>query len=243
MLCRHYLEAARRYRPHLLSEPEERILSDKSLTAASAWVRLFSELTSAITVDLGAETGSVSLEEALSRLQSPDREVRRAAADAVTAALARACAHEPSCSTRCSSTSRSTTACGTTTAGSPAGTSATRRATSRSRRWSPRCRRYDIPQRWYALKARLLGIDKLADYDRMASVASADEVFGWSEARELVLDAYVVLARARHRRAPLLRRGVDRRARAPGQATGRALRVHGAEPAPVPAAQLDVAPP
>src|SRR5207248_11154380 len=27
--CRHYLESARRYRPHLLSEPEERILPDK----------------------------------------------------------------------------------------------------------------------------------------------------------------------------------------------------------------------
>ena len=50
--------------------------------------------------------------------------------------------------------------------------------------------RYDIPQRWYSLKARLLGLDKIADYDRMASVASVDQEFGWSEARELVLDAY-----------------------------------------------------
>ena len=32
-------------------------------------------------------------------------------------------------------------------------------------------RRYDIPQRWYALKAQLLGLDRLADYDRMASIA------------------------------------------------------------------------
>ena len=31
--------------------------------------------------------------------------------------------------------------------------------------------RYDIPQRWYRLKARLLGLDRLADYDRMAAVA------------------------------------------------------------------------
>ena len=30
--------------------------------------------------------------------------------------------------------------------------------------------RYDIPQRWYTLKAQLLGVDRLADYDRMASV-------------------------------------------------------------------------
>src|SRR5262245_49866245 len=50
--------------------------------------------------------------------------------------------------------------------------------------------RYDIPQRWYALKARLLGLPRLADYDRMASVTSDDEEFGWSRARELVLDAY-----------------------------------------------------
>ena len=73
--CRHYLESARRYRPHLLTEPEERILSDKSLTASSAWVRLFSELTSALSVEL--DGGSVSLEEGLSRLMSPDRDVRR----------------------------------------------------------------------------------------------------------------------------------------------------------------------
>jgi len=50
--------------------------------------------------------------------------------------------------------------------------------------------RYDLPQRWYALKAQLLGLPKLADYDRMASVATADEQFGWSAARDLVLDAY-----------------------------------------------------
>src|SRR5205823_13993235 len=50
--------------------------------------------------------------------------------------------------------------------------------------------RDDIPQRWYALKAQLLGLPRLADYDRMASVASSDEEFGWNEARTLVLDAY-----------------------------------------------------
>ncbi len=50
--------------------------------------------------------------------------------------------------------------------------------------------RNDIPQRWYALKAQLLGLEKLADYDRMASVATVDAEFGWDEARSLVLDAY-----------------------------------------------------
>ena len=110
---------------------------------------------------------------------------------------------------------RSTTGCATTRAGSRAGTSPTRRATSRCRRSSTRCRaRYDIPQRWYALKAQLLGLDRLADYDRMASVATSDEEFGWSEARELVLDAYASFSpELADVAAAVLRRGVDRRAR------------------------------
>jgi oligoendopeptidase F len=51
-------------------------------------------------------------------------------------------------------------------------------------------RRYDIPQRWYALKARLLGLPRLADYDRAAPVVDKDVTYGFGEARELVLDTY-----------------------------------------------------
>ena len=88
--CRHHLRNVRRYRDHLLSEPEEKILAEKSLTGAGAWTRLFEELTSAIEVRLpgdgcrgrptaiagrGGET--VALDVALSRLSLPDREARR----------------------------------------------------------------------------------------------------------------------------------------------------------------------
>ena len=52
--CRHHLRNVRRYREHLLSEPEEKILAEKALTGASAWARLFEELTSAIEVDAAA---------------------------------------------------------------------------------------------------------------------------------------------------------------------------------------------
>ena len=104
--CRHHLRRLRRYRDHLLSEPEEKILAEKALTGASAWTRLFEELTSAIAVELpghggekpppdadfpdgGAAAGErVALDVALSRLMLPDRDVRRAAAEAITAALA-----------------------------------------------------------------------------------------------------------------------------------------------------------
>jgi oligoendopeptidase F len=50
--------------------------------------------------------------------------------------------------------------------------------------------RSEVPRRWYRLKAQLLGLDKLADYDRLAPVSDDDEHVGWSEARDLVLDSY-----------------------------------------------------
>src|SRR5207302_2886876 len=40
---RHYLEHKRAWRPHYLSEPEEKILDEKSVTGRAAFVRLFDE--------------------------------------------------------------------------------------------------------------------------------------------------------------------------------------------------------
>ena len=42
--------------------------------------------------------------------------------------------------------------------------------------------RYEIARRWYRLKARILGLDGLADYDRNASVSPAEELMGWGAA-------------------------------------------------------------
>src|SRR4051812_34506477 len=85
--ARHHLRSARRYRPHLLSEPEERIFSERALTGRTAWTRLFEEQASSITVELPDPTRSVSLEVAMARLFSPDREQRRDTAQRVTDAL------------------------------------------------------------------------------------------------------------------------------------------------------------
>src|SRR3712207_2101810 len=81
--ARHHLRTARRYRPHLLTEPEEKILTEKSQTGKGAWARLFAELMAQVKVGPEQE----SLEIALSRLLSPDRDVRRKTAEEVTAAL------------------------------------------------------------------------------------------------------------------------------------------------------------
>ena len=83
--CRHHLRMERRYRPHLLTAPEERIVTELSPTGRGAWGRLFDELTSAIRVELPDAEEEVALDVALARLFDPERERRREAADAVTA--------------------------------------------------------------------------------------------------------------------------------------------------------------
>ena len=90
----HWLTSLRKYRPYLLSEQEERIMTEKGVSGSSSWSRLYSELLSAMRVTLDGEETSVDT--ALARLYSADREVRSAAAEAVTAGL------EPGVRTRAS---------------------------------------------------------------------------------------------------------------------------------------------
>jgi oligoendopeptidase F len=194
---RHHLRNVRRYRDHLLSEPEERIVTEKSLTGANAWTRLFEELTSVIEVELPAEEGAeqatapVPLDIALSRLQEPDREVRRTSAAAVTEALA------PGLRTRAYlfNTLLADKAAEDRLRGYPHWLAARNLANEASDESVSALieavrRRYEIPRRWYRLKARLLGVERLADYDRMASVTEDEVAFPYAQAREIVLDCY-----------------------------------------------------
>jgi oligoendopeptidase F len=190
--CAHYLRNVRRYREHLLSEPEEKILSEKSLTGAGAWTRLFEELTSAIKVELGGDRAEpVALDVALSNLQMADRELRRTSAEAVTAALA------PGLRTRAFlfNTLLADKGIDDRLRSYPHWLAARNLANEASdesvRALIEAVRgRYEIPRRWYRLKARLLGVERLADYDRMASVTEDEVSFPFSQAREIVLDCY-----------------------------------------------------
>ena len=187
--CRHHLRSARRYRPHLLSEPEEKVLAEKSISSQSAWGRLFGELVAALRVRLAEE--EATLDVALSRLQSPDRELRRATAEAVSTALEpglrtrafiyNTLVHDKSVEDRLRSYPHWLASRNLANEASDESVMALIEAVRR---------RYDIPQRWYALKARLLGIERLADYDRSAPVQPEDVMFSFAQARELVLDTY-----------------------------------------------------
>jgi len=185
----HWVRSVRKFRPYLLTEPEEKIFTEKSVSGVSAWDRLYDELLGALRVDLdGTE---ISFEEAMSKLYSGDRDERRRAAEAVTGSL------EPGLRTRTfifntivldksiddrlrgyetwisarnlrnDTTDEAVQALVDATVG-----------------------RYEVVQRYYRLKARLLGLDRLSFYDRMAPIGDDPTKVSWDEATQIVLDAY-----------------------------------------------------
>ncbi len=187
--ARHHLRSARRYRPHLLSEPEEKILAEKSISSQASWSRLFGELVSALRVKAGDD--EVPLDVALSRLQAPDRDLRRGTAEAVSASLEpglrtrafiyNTLAHDKSVEDRLRHFPSWLSSRNLSNEASDESVMALIEAVRG---------RYDIPQRWYRLKARLLGVERLADYDRAAPVLPEDVTFSYAESRDLVLDTY-----------------------------------------------------
>ena len=189
--CAHHLRTVRRYRPHQLSEPEERILTETSVNGPGAFARLFTEQTAALEVELPGRESPASLEEALSRLQDPDRTQRKEAADAVTEAL------RPNLRTRAFvfNTLLGDKAVRDRLRSYPhwlASRNLANEASDESVEALVEAvrSRYDIARRWYTLKARLLGLERLGYYDRMAPVSDSDEEIPYAEARDIVLDCY-----------------------------------------------------
>jgi oligoendopeptidase F len=189
--ARHHLRTARRYRPHLLSEPEEKILAEKALSGRSAWSRFFEEQASAIRVELSDQPEPVPLEVALARLHSPDRDVRRHTAEQVSEALqpglrARAYAFNTLLADKMvdDRLRRYPHWLAARNLANEASDESVQALIAAVRN------RFELPRRWYRLKAQLLGLDRLADYDRMAAVTQETEEVAWPEARDLVLDAY-----------------------------------------------------
>jgi len=185
----HWLRSVRKFRPYLLSEPEEKIVTEKSVSGVSAWGRLYEELLGALRVELDGT--DVSLEEAMAKLYSADRDERRRASEAVTEAL------EPGLRTR-------TFVFNTVVLDKSVDDRLRGYETwisSRNLRNDTSDEavqvlidacvgRYDVVQRYYRLKAKLLDVEQLAFYDRMAPIGDDPTKVSWDEAREIVLGAY-----------------------------------------------------
>jgi oligoendopeptidase F len=172
----------------MLSVAEERVLSDIAPTSRLGWTRLLAELCSAVRFEVdGEEFGAGGI---LSLRESPDRERRRRAQEAYVAAL------EPGLRTR--AFGYNTLLQGHATLDRLRGRAHWLDAQNRENEISGAeaqalidavVSRYDIPHRWHRLKARLLGLDRLADYDVRAPVGSVERLYSYAEARALVLDS------------------------------------------------------
>lgn len=88
---RHYLQSLRRYRPHTLTEPEEKVVNEKDNTGRNAFGRLFSEITSSLSFSLekDGKVEELNLSQILSLLHEPDRALRQRALDTLYAGLSR----------------------------------------------------------------------------------------------------------------------------------------------------------
>lgn len=186
---RHYLELEQLRKDHLLSEPEEKILSEKSVTGRSAWNRFFDETMGAARFELDGET--MTQQQILSKLYEPDRDLRRRAALAFTDGL--------------QGNLRELTFVFNTVLADKASDDRLRDYDHwlASRNLDNEVdddtvdalieavtSRYDLVARFYRLKKKLLGLDELYDYDRYAPIGEADTRYEWSTAQDLVLTAY-----------------------------------------------------
>ena len=190
---RHWLEVVRMYRPHLLSEPEEKILTEKAVTGRNAWDRFFDETQGAARFDLDGE--KLTRDQVLNRLYSPDRALRQRAAASITAGLRDA----QRINTFIFNTILADKASDDRLRNYPAWISARNLANEVDDRTvealvTAVTARYDIVARYYRLKRRLLGLDKLFEYDRYAPLPAADRHYTWDEARDTVLTAYARFA-------------------------------------------------
>jgi oligoendopeptidase F len=186
---RHFLEVQRTMAPHVLTEAEEKILAEKTVTGKAAWNRFFDETLGAATFDVDGET--LTEQEILARLHDADRDTRRDAALGFTEGLR---GHL-----------RSLTFVFNTMLADKASDDRLRNHATwlAGRNLSNEVSnevvdalvkavsgRFDLSRRHYTLKRRLLELDEMFDYDRYAPLPQADTSYSWDEAREIVLAAY-----------------------------------------------------
>lgn len=194
---RHYLDQKRAWRPHYLSEPEEKVLEEKGVTGRAAFVRLFDETVSSIEFPFehDGRRETLTMQQINSRLYDSDRSVRRAAAAGLTSGLqsnARLLTFifnnlvldhksdyelrrfpDPMASRHLANEISPTVVEALMTAAE---------------------RHHTVVQRYYRLKGKLLGLDPLLDYDRYAPLFPDLPTCDWPTARRTVEESYTAFS-------------------------------------------------
>jgi oligoendopeptidase F len=192
---RHYIKVARTYSPHRLSEPEEVILEETANTGTRAWVRLFDEVTSnhrfRFKHPSTGEIEELSEHEVLDRLRNPDRAIRQAAADTLTAGLAEL----ERVLVFTFNTLLQDKKVGDRLRKHPYPEHSRHLANELGKETVDLVVRlckehYSLVSRFYSVKRQILGIEKLTHIDRYAPLFETKEQVSFEEARRIVLEAF-----------------------------------------------------
>lgn len=189
---RHYLQALRRYRPHQLSEAEEKLLLEKEAVGRNSWNTLFGKVFSNLKFGRAKRTE----EEVLTDLYHEDRKVRKKAAAEMTDGLQK----------------NNHILCHIFNT-----LAADKMITDRLRRhgsWVSSMNlhnelqdktvdtlieavtsRYDLVSRYYRVKKKLLGVRRLEDYDRYAPLPFLPtKQIDWQSCKKTVLSSFAAFS-------------------------------------------------
>ncbi len=181
----------RAMRPHQLSDELEKFLHDQSTVGAAAWNRLFDETTAAMEFEVDGETKN--LESTLDMLSDHDRSKREMGARAVAEGLQKqvklfarvhnTLAKEKAIEDKWRKMPSPQMGRHLSNHVEPEVVEALRNAVVAA---YPR-----LSHRYYALKAKWLGLDKMQVWDRNAPLPTeAPRVIDWAEAERTVMEAY-----------------------------------------------------
>ena len=190
-----WIRVTRAFRKHQLEEEMERLLHERSVAGRAAWVRLYDETMAALRFPLDGKELTIS--EVLHRLSDHRMEVRRDAARCLGKVLGeniRLFAHvtntlakDQEIDDRWRHFPRPTSARNLSNQVEDEVVDA---LVSAVRDAYP-----SLSHRYYKLKAKWFGGDKLDYWDRNAPLPDAEErEIGWDEARETVLSAYAAFS-------------------------------------------------
>ncbi len=194
---RPWFDDLRKEKPHQLDEKLETLFTEKSQTGRGAWNRLFNETMTDLRFEVAGEKEPLTLEPTLNLLSNADRAKRQAGSEALATTL--------KANTRLFTLITNTLA----------------KDKEISDRWRHfkdvadsrhLANRVEAPvvdalvaavreahpklsHRYYALKAKWLGLEKLAHWDRNAPLPDKPErTISWPEAEQMVLSAYGAFA-------------------------------------------------
>ena len=185
---RHYLEKIRRQAQHLLSECEEKLLIELEPVGKNAWTILFEKV---MANQQFGEPGR-SEEEVLADLYSPDRTVRRQAAEDLTLGLQ----DQEHVLCHIFNTLAADKMIDDRLRSYPSWDQSMHLENELEDKTVDTLvesvtARYDIVSKYYCLKKEILGFETLYDYDRYAPVPGMSEAqVDWPQCRKMVLTAF-----------------------------------------------------